>query len=568
MAQNKKEMDEQENQALKQRVRLLLDEVKAGRVYFSTQVPQTAESIKKVRLNSDGSVDLNTVDGLVRAAALAASYVKTQRELKEIPLRKTQEGYFALLEQLFSKPYSEMLKHQINPHQIASDMANRKNIVEAMAHDTDELHRTVLEFWEAAAPVIEAHLSSLNRLRGVYGGDIFPSYQQNIAIETGLYLDTVVVPDPLLRVLSLRSTFRPERYTYLLVKHALSALRYKTLALAEVDPPIVVVAPDFFHLEESVRKFITFQGEQDLLFHAERLFGMKFGTEADLTKFLGTIRSKKQLAQLVKEPDRFLLDVEWQHLPIPERIEKHREMMGENLGEKIRLSDFSMEFRLMFGGRMMQISDAVFKAGRLGGTVLMDAPTSWRYLAWKYQDQHLITQKVDPSASPDFIANALAVSGSDIMVISNLPEKDLIALRKEGALGELRELMSKGINEIQQASEHDFKKIAEQISSNMAAALASHSQELKTFMGGTKKFFGVKVAPFIGYASLALAAAASGNVGLSVLAAGLGLVGLPSAKDVSSKAMELLKERKKLVRSPVGMLFRASQKAGTTRSSL
>ena len=550
-------MDEQYKRVLERRLEILKEEMKVGRVYFAKGM-QVVESLKRVRYGPGGRIDLSTVDGLVRATALAVSEMRMRQEIKKVPLKRTQEEYFGFVESIFSHPYAEMVKHKVTPHDIARHMANKKNIVQALCGDSEQLWKTLKEYWDTFGVVITTHLEDTQHLRGVYGGDIFPSYTRNIVSGTGLYLDTVVLPDPLLRALALRTVMKPEQFTYLLVKHGVSLLRYKELALADVDPPIVVIAPDSFHLEESTRDYVAYGGKRDLLLHLGTMFGRQFKDEAHLLKFLGTLKSVDSLVKKVKKPDRFLLDVDWQKLSIKERIAKYRQEMVSKLQGKP--ASVGVEVQMMFSGRMIQINDAILKAKTLNGTVLMDAPTSWQYLLWKYQAEYLNTKEVIKGASPDFVANALASPGKDLNVLTGLPDDVLIKLRKEGALQELRAIIRKGTEQISSVSEDDFQKTASQVTDNLKTALSKHSAELETLKQRHKKYFGLDVTPFVSCAGIAIAAVACSNIILSVIAAIAGMAGAPSAKDLIKTARDLIREGKGLSRSPIGILFQGIER--------
>jgi hypothetical protein len=53
-------------------------------------------------------------------------------------------------------------------------------------------------------------------------------------------MDTVVLPDPILRLIKYWSTpggLKPRHQFFYITKHALNMLNYRELALADVDPP-------------------------------------------------------------------------------------------------------------------------------------------------------------------------------------------------------------------------------------------------------------------------------------------------------------------------------------------
>jgi hypothetical protein len=221
-------------------VMFLNEELTAGRTKISDKF--TAEALARVRFGSDGKVDPSSVDGSVRALGRAALAAKYHREVREIPLRNVQSRYFDTLAGNFGRIFEEAKGKGATPQQAGDAISSNESMLSAFNSSISEFAAGLTEFWEVHGPIVEAHLSDLKSLKSVFGGDVFPSYTSNIACSVGLYMDTVVLPDPLSRLLTLRASIAPKQLFHLVVKHALNALGYRELALADVNPPIVVIA--------------------------------------------------------------------------------------------------------------------------------------------------------------------------------------------------------------------------------------------------------------------------------------------------------------------------------------
>lgn len=366
-----------ERDELHEQVMLLKDDIKEGRVRVREGLT-AADSLQKVRLAPDGKVDPSTVDSSVRAMAMAAAYARFRREVKKVPLRESQEQYFQILEQFFGNAFAEMKKHKLTPPDLAKDMASRPKIVEAFAAEAKEFAAGIKEFWEFYGPVVEAHLQDMRSLKSVFGGDIFPSYTENIASSVGLYVDTLVLPDPLLRTTNFSGYLKPKQVLAFTVKHALNALQYKELALADVDPPIVVIAPDPLYVENSYGPVLQLAGEADLLAHSSRLFGHDFANFQELTDFLEKFPDPGALIASLSDASRLLFDVDWSGPD--DQIRRYTSEINARLtgGASQQSVGKAVQFGLL--GRMMQANDVLFKASRVQGNPLVDAPTSWQYL--------------------------------------------------------------------------------------------------------------------------------------------------------------------------------------------
>ena len=79
---------------LQRRLKILAQEMESGKVSIDEKL-NVVNSLKAVRLNPDGTVDLDTVDSLVRSMAMVVTEVHDREQLKkELPLRDIQDTYF------------------------------------------------------------------------------------------------------------------------------------------------------------------------------------------------------------------------------------------------------------------------------------------------------------------------------------------------------------------------------------------------------------------------------------------------------------------------------------------
>ena len=540
---------------LHKKLMIVNEYLESGKLKFVRDL-KVVESLKKVKYASDGKVDPETVDGLVRSLANAVSLMKYEEDLRKIPLKQIQEEYFRILELFFDHPYQEMVKHNISPHTIAKDMSEKPSLVKALFLDAENFEKGILEFWETFGDAVRVHIQDLKGLKTIYGGDIFPSYRKNTLSSTGLYVDTTILPDPMLRVASFMKFITPEKATYYLAKHALSALSLKGLVLAGITPPIAIIAPDPFILDDDIQKFIASVGEQDVMIHLGRAFGKNFKNSDDLDKFVSGIKTIKELEEKLRAPERILFDTDWKDLPFSEQWKKSQDgSTGISYPKNFTIGQI---IKFSMSGRMMQMGEILYKANTLHGVPIIDAPTSWQYFLWKYEYDKNQSKEVNPELKNILLVNAL--QSDRLAWLGNVPHNALIELRQVGALNEIRKLFSEGIANIQDANEETYTETVNEIIGNINRAFFDHMKVLKEHSSGVKKYFGFDIAPWVVTGGISIAAASTGNVPISVTSALAGMIGLPSGKDLWKKGKELLEERNKLARSPVGLLFEARKK--------
>ena len=542
-------MDETE---LNEKIHLLKKYLEEGRLKFVKGM-KVIESLKKVKYRADGKVNPDTVDTLVRSLASTVSFIDYRQELKKVPLLDVMREYYVLLEKFFQVPYEEMLKNSITPHEIASSVASNQKIVRAFHAEAAAFESGIIDFWEALGPIVSTHIEDLRCLKTIYGGDIFPNYQSNAISNTSLYIDTIIFPDPVLRCASFYKAFPIERAIYYLTKHALSVLSLKDVVLADINPPIAIIAPDSFHYDESTQEFVMSLGQKDLMTHLGYAFGREFKSDEELDIFLSNIKDIPSLKKVIADKDRILFDTDWKDLSLEEMWEKTKKY-------SLRLRDKSIgqQLGLTISGRMLQVNDLLVRSNQLGGTPFIDAPTSWQYFLWKYEYDQQISNAVNPE-----LKNLLAIKAlqaDDLTWLGNVPYEAIVQLRKDGALHDIREMMTRGLGEIERVSEADFDTATDKVVSNINEALEKHNKELIELSSSAKKYFGYDITPWLTCGGLSIAAATTGNIPLSVSAAIAGMIGSPSVRELWGKGKDLLEDNKKIKRSPIGIFFEAKKK--------
>jgi len=357
----------------------------------------------------------------------------------------------------------------------------------------------------------------------------------------------------LLRTIDFIGRIKPDRLLFLTAKHALNALRYKNLALAEVEPPIVVIAPDPSYVEGPYMSSLKFAGAADLIMHSEKLFGRSFADSDEVTAFMTRFSNPDELIASISDRSRLLFDTAWVS-PLKDQIKKYIELFEVDGIEKEPVGK-AIEVALL--GRMMQANDAIFRASQLGGNPLIDAPTSWQYLLWKYEYDASRRQIPHGNMRDMLVTKVVSIEGSaKLGLLSGLPPEVLIDLRRSGAMADLQTLMRSGIHDVDVASASSLAEVGEVVVNNLSNAFAKHKKELEGLSSARRKFFGFDVGRWIAFGGISIGAASAGSPGLAVLAASLAMIGAPRIDELWRTWKEAQSQNEQLKRSPAGILFR------------
>jgi len=546
------------DERLQHRLKILTQQFEHGNIRIAEGL-KVIDSLQAVRELPDGTVDLSTVDGLVRSMALMAEHVHSREELKKsISLAEIQNSYFQFLERNFGSFYDKMIERGLAPHDIAMALSrDGKARAELLASLSDFL-ATIYEFWDATGEAVHAHVEDLHpTLKGVFGGDLFPSSTENIASKCGIYLDTLILPDPFLRSKMLFERWTDERRAYYLVKHALNLLQYRDLACSAVTPPIIVVVPDLAELQEEEKRFFVELGKQDALKHAARVFGRRFDSFEELMEFAKALETIESVVAEIKEPKRVLFDTEW-----PGMLADHikRQCTGPN-SKLLGTEHPGVTVALQAVGRMGISNELLIKSRRLRGVPLIDVPTSWQYLVWKLEYDASEAQEVFGLRDLHVVRGLQSLATNEMVWLGNVPAAALIEVRRSGAIHEIREILGKGVQELVDVNPNNFHRTADQVFDNIDAAFDRHKQAVKELSEKKWRFAGSDIGTWLVVGALEVTAAATGTPvwGLATIAANQ-LFDAPTLRGIPESIRKLAEESKQLKQSPIGLLFKLNDR--------
>lgn len=187
---------------LRRRLELLRQRLDAGNFVVAPHlIDGFQQSLSAVRTREDGLVDIATVDSRVRSMAMMMAVMQDREDLKSAAsLADIQHAYFQRIGSVFDGAYDLMLKHQGNPYSLSKAILKDEESVERNHRIIEPFLLDIEEFWGSISESAKYHLEDTSSLKGVFGGEIFPSYERNTASSSSLYLDTIILPDPFMKM--------------------------------------------------------------------------------------------------------------------------------------------------------------------------------------------------------------------------------------------------------------------------------------------------------------------------------------------------------------------------------
>lgn len=548
---------EEEIQDLTNEVLLLRDHVENGRINFSEHlINDFQRSYGAIKLRPDGKVDPSTVDARIRAAILMIRSTAQRDEIKKaISLSDIQSAYFKILFGNLGWLYERMEKAGAVPIQVAWGLSRDSKFLKEFRNNFPDFSAHLKEFWQQVGVAGSYHVQDGQQLKATFAGDLFPLYSENAVSTAGLYLDTIVLPCPVMRIAPLFGVMPDAEVAKLFIKHALTAMSYREVAMADITPPIALILPSGDETNHEERNQLLERAKPASLKHGAYLFGRDFESMEHLGEFCNSLQSVDMVMAELKGPERLLFDSKWDR---DARTQLTRAMKEHTA--IIEGFDESIAGAHVYGtclGRLPQALGALENANQYDGVPLINAETSWSYYQWLLEYNSIEDPRSDEEKKGLHVARALtSQSESNLDWLGKVPPATVVEIRRNGLADELRGILSHGIADLIALRPDNYHRTADQVVANLDAAFLKHKQALREARDKKLKLYGFDVGSFVATGAIAVTAAITSNPTLGAISGLLGIAGLPNFKDIKTRFQVLADEERARKLTPAGLLFK------------
>ncbi|MEH0112907.1 hypothetical protein [Escherichia coli] len=551
-----KYQDEEYVDDLTERVFLIKQQLEAGKLKIAHHLVEGfIESFKRIRLRQDGKVDPSTVDGRIRAMGAAVNHFLEREDIKnKYSIQDLQSSYFNILFSNFGELFYLMKKTNATPHKASSFFSQQEEYVKQIEDIFPELYNQVIEFWQVTSDIGVIHLQDGSQFKANFSGDLFPAFDENAVSIAGLYVDTISLPCPILRVGRLYEKSDKAEFTRILLKHVLTCMTYKEVALEDIEPAIVLILPDRRDFETESKKNLMSFCEPYALTHAQYLYDRRFESYDEFRDFSYSMNDIDAVLKNIKRADRLIFDTAWGLNPktqleklLSDKKRISRNVVGDHAGMEVFLSCI---------GRMPQAYSAKCNAQELGSTPYINADTSWLYYTWLIEYESLNFDVNDIELKNLHMVHALSAGMQDgFSWLGNVPVNKIIELRRNKLMEDVRSILSNGVDSLINSSAESFSRTTQKVIDNVDRAFIEHQRILAKAQKEKLRIYGLDVLPCIANGAIAIAGALTGNTTLTALSAGLGVIGISSISDIKSKFKQRQEKLDAYQRSVTGILF-------------
>jgi len=478
-----------------------------------------------------------------------ASMVWREETKQSLSVQDAQAYYFEAIENKFGDLIKMVSGTDLTPDQVAEGLVRDDEMVAQGVKIARDFVPALTEFWKEAHDPVSYNLTDSDAAKGVFGGDLFPLGSKSIASTCGLYLDTIILADPFMNSKVPFDHLPDREAAKYFFKHGLNVSKYRDLALAETDVPMLAIIPFESAINPDHRNVVAEASLPDCLAHAKRLFSRDFADLDELAEFCGGLETFDDLSTHLKDPKRLLFDTTWTD-PLDVQV-------GKALAEIAQYGVPPTVGNLILNqcfGRMMQANDVLLKSNSLRGAPLIEAPTSWAYFNWMLEYGSKVAEEEKLSLH---MTHGLQYAGqTDLQWLGKIPHQALIEMRQKGALDEVRSALQHGVLDIAQANGGAFFRTADKVVDNIEEAYRQHRKMIDDLAQKKWEFWGHDIGSWLVTGSIGVAAALFAQPGLALGAlAADQLLDAPKLRDLPRKFVEVRDGQKRLANSPLGLFF-------------
>lgn len=384
----------------------------------------------------------------------------TSKQVKEIYVEyfRIIDSYFGSIKQYLGTDSESHidLGNYISSYPLISNL-----IIDAI----DDLDKEIDIFWNKNAKNIFDFVKRQNTLKCVYSGDISPVQLESFVKKTALYVDSIIIPDPIYNLTNFQKQIIVDEKYFLnkLVRHVFNVWKLKELVLADVKENIIFILPINLDLiNEKDRNLLHQTAENNFTGYFNKISTLKSSSSPETLKMLEDVKTNKDVYDLIKDKN---------NIPnIWKNFKSFDDFMCKFIktGKYTKVIDKSNGWNLgiYLQGQFLRVQEHKFFCERLVAEPVYDYDLPWFFFTYEMGG-------MDMDGS---ILNALQKEKFEW--IGKAPLSAIKVLREENKLDYMRQTIRIGLTDLKARNDSDLIKVSEQVEQNIQNAFNQQKVEI------------------------------------------------------------------------------------------
>jgi len=383
--------------------------------------------------------------------------------MKEI--NKLYEHYFNIIDSYFDSIKHYLKDDKYSHIELGNNIENYPMISDLLLDAINDLDEAIVQFWSKNTIPILSLIKKQNSLKCIYSGDISPVMLEDFVKKSLLYIDTVVIPDPILNLTLLRkqATLDGKFYLNKIIRHVFNVWKIRDLIVADTEiNPIIIFPINLQTVNDGDRTKLFQSAYERFTNYINSIFDKNFTNKDDALMFLQQFRTSSEIFERIKQfnllPNSF------------KEFHSFKEFLTDfsdtrkhfQIGDKSVGWDFGQYLKSQF----KRVQEHKFFCDKVYGEPIYDYDLPYFFFSYEMGG-------LDMDAS---IANAL--QKEKFNWIANVPLPALKVFREENKLGYMRSILRKGITDLKAKKDKDLLTISKELEENFKEAFKKQEEEM------------------------------------------------------------------------------------------
>ncbi len=381
-------------------------------------------------------------------------------------IKKIYSNYFDIIDSFFGGIKHYLGNGKESHIDIGIHMANYPLISDLIVDAIGGLDEEIEKFWRENAKNVFDYIKTKKTLKCVYSGDISPAILEDFIKRSSLYVDSVVIADPIynLSIIQKRIIFDDKYYLNKLIRHVFNVWKLKDLILSDAKENILFILPINLHLVNTKdRNNLIGSANDKFTDYINLITNQEFVNSEDSLSFLEKFQTDKSVFDEIK-----ILKL----LPNSFQDIKSFSSFFENFGSTTKYSQFGdkstgWNFGLYIQSQFLRVQEHRFFCEKLQAEPIYDYELPWFFFNYE----------MGCGGIDDAIINSL--QKEKFKWITKVPISAIKILRDENKLEYMRSLLRTSITDLKAKNDKDLLVVSEQVEKNFKEAFKQQKSEIK-----------------------------------------------------------------------------------------
>jgi hypothetical protein len=381
-----------------------------------------------------------------------------------------QNGYIELLESYLDPLGKEAMGDHITS---GNRYASLPYLSDTLLAYYESLPRDIAEYWKTYSGDLKTEINTQETLKLCYSGDLSPSNASSLVNKLGLYVDTMLIPDPVFNITQqLNGVTQRKFYLRSLIRHSLNMVRLKPLIGANLDNPIAIIYPSTNIYDPVFRDKARDAAMKNTIDYLNQTFSFGLKEDEDPFEAMNEFKKSEDLVKAITKPGNLIPDFTTPTVEIgfKDFFDNRKNMYIPQVAN----STAGYGLCMYVFGRLMSFHDHFANCQEFGAEPVYDSPNSWKMFTWFLDDAF---PQGNILSNEGLVANSIGIQ--DPEWIGKMTDEKLVEARGNGDLREIRGTLTKGINRMKFAPSDDLEIVTHKVQENLKEAFDDHKKKIK-----------------------------------------------------------------------------------------